>query len=423
MTGSHSQFIAAGLRTTALALRFGILFFVAKFLSPTNAGYFTLYYVAVQLASSILTLDVYAEVTRMLISRTQNAKDLVGFQIGVIIIASVFGAPLSLILYYFSSDAVPMALIFLFIPQVISEIFLNDLGRLLVPLARPFSTTVLTFLRSALWALPILFFMILGNSDDTLELFCYTWIFASIVSSCYALWSIYGAIDGWPKLTIDITSILSAVKYSMTFLIGSLLLRVIMGVDRFFVESTLGIELVAVYGTFVAVAFSQSSLLETGVSAWHFPKMAQAISKNDQAEFKRIWKLFVWQNTISSIALTVTISITFSFLTLHLLPSVYFENIRSFYIIMIGMFLYSVSIPFYYVVYSFRKDLSRVLSFAVGATIMICIAIYALPEMGLEGAGIMNLSAFAAVSVFRVVHAIFLLNEWSLSHLKEGDFR
>jgi|GEM_PF-4131250 len=403
--------LAGGLRASTLALRFVLMFFLAKFAPLEVVGLFGLYWAGLQLATTLLPLDVYAQSSRLILNKDMMRHEIISKHLGFVIIAIFFLGPLSAIAFALSSKNVSIFLAFFFFAHLVFEIISSESGRLLVPLGKPLAANFVLFIRSAIWVLPLIISLALGFILPKLENVIIFWLVGSVVSSIFSIGFLFKGFGGAIVPRIDLSWCYNIVCLSAFFLLSTLVFRSMLGADRFIVEHAFGVEAVAIYAFFASVSLGVLGLIESGVSAWHFPRLVKSIQDRNYALIKYELKVFVVKNTIASFFLMLLITLFFVFVTNRFLDDIYAENISMFYIISLSVFSYCISMPFHYVIYGFDKDYFLFGIYLISLLLMLIWAYFFMSGFGLMGAGMMLAVALGMIALLRFVVSVFLLSK------------
>ncbi len=404
---------AITLRGATLVIRFGLSLLVARNLDIEQTGLFFLYLAGVQIASSILPMDIYAFTTRALLQNHPSQKllsqTILERHFGSIVLISVVFSPLAAAIFYLSSPSVGLTLAVLFVAHSGMEALSNDIGRLMVPLSRPLLSAAYLFVRSAIWIIPA---AILLESKlwttDALGLILF-WFASSFAVTIIGTLAISRAIGSRVSILIDYRWVYLALRQSLVFLIGSIAFRFVIGGDRFLVERALGLEAVAVYGFYASLAIGLLALVETGSSAWNYPSLVKAIQSRDKDRVYRVFFPYLLQNTLASFALSAILVLGFSLLPDGTIDTVYLRNVETLHLVSLGVLSLCISLPFHYTIYGFGHDAFRLISMVIGMVIMVIAWSAFLPQSGLQGAGLMLALALGAVALIRVIGGFWLL--------------
>lgn len=405
MQGRIGQASAAGLRGVSLAARFALTLGLAAIVSPAQVGVFGLYWAGLQLASSLMGLDVYATTTRELLRPGANPAETIRRHIGFMLLIALIATPVATIAFRLSAPAVPGALIAIFFLQLPAEYYCQEFSRLLVPLSRPFEATLVLFIRSALWTpLPFVLIALIPQADP-IVLVALSWFLGTLSAALVTAVVVKRATGSWNLPKIDPRWAKSALLSSGVFFLGSLVFRGMLGMDRFLVNGILGIEVVGVYTVQASACLGALALVESGISAWWYPRLVNEIQAGDIAAASRTFKGFLRNSIGSAILLMGAIIAVFQVAAPILISHIYSDDLRGFYAMAIGVFLYAASMPYHYVLYGGGQDRKILGIYVIAATAMAIWALTMMKGMGVAGAGLMLAIALAAIAVGRIFAA------------------
>lgn len=409
MKTTTSQLLSSAMRAATLGLRFGLMFYLARSLPLAAVGLFGLYWAGLQLASSLITLDVYAHTARLFLKPGAESREITALHMGFVLMAIVILSPVAAIGFYASSSAITAPLLLLFVLHLPLEVITTDVGRLLLPLKQPLFSNIILFVRSALWVVPLVAVIEFDLFPVDVTTVVWFWLGGSVLALLMSFVAVQRALGMIVKPQLNLNWAKGALFGSGTFLAATLLFRSILGADRFVVERILGIEAVGVYALFASVCLGVLGLIESGVSAWHYPELVKCIQSRDGVSARKTLSLFVHQNTIAAIGLMILIAVGFTLATKILLAPVYYQNIEAFFAVVVGVLVYCVSMPFHYVVYGFHRDRILVGIYGVALAILVLWAIFFMKYFGILGAGLMLAIALTAIAMGRFVAGMLLM--------------
>lgn len=403
------QLVAVFLRSITLATRLGLMFYLANKLSVYHMGVFGLYWAGLQLSSSLAPLDVYAQTTRLLLSKGSDWSLLLKKHFGFLSISVFLFSPLAIYLNIKFGSGLEGFLLMLFIIHFPLEVFATDIGRLLIPLGHPLASTIVLFIRSALWFYPLVIVFEVFSFGDQLVAIVLAWTIGSFCAVLWGFWVLKKEVLKNFSPAFDISWIKSAVLGSCLFLLASLIFRILLGVDRFVINAFFDEEVVAIYALYVSVSLGVLALIETGVSAWCYPGLVSEIkNKNRQGVF-RLFREFLLKNTLSTLILFAFLVSIFPYATSIFLPPEYVDNISVFYVIALGAFFYCISMPFHYLIYGFSKDYFLILVYSFSLVFMMIWAYLFMADFGALGAGLLLLVTLFAIFLLRLIFSLKLL--------------
>lgn len=406
-----ASIISAGLRALTLLSRFVLMFFLARVLSPAEVGLFGLYWAGLQLASSLQTLDVYSYTVRIFLDPTSDIKRTTSLHMGFVTASIFLLTPISTFFFAKGGAGISESLLIVFLLHLPLEIISTDVGRLLIPLGKPLLSNTLLFIRSGLWTFPFIGLAYFNQLDSEIFTVVKFWLAGSALAAILSLLSIYRATEGFPLPTVDIQWIKKALIGTGLFFIATLLFRTVLGIDRFIVSHFWGLDAAGIYSLFASVCLGVLGLLESGVSALHYPELVRNIQKRDKYSVKTSLASFTRKNNIATGGLMVSILILFPIASSIYLNSNYNSEIGVFFAIAFGVAIYCLSMPYHYVIYGFRADNIMVYIYTSAFVVLILSAIILSLFFKTIGAGLMLSLALTTIGAGRFFSAHYLLRK------------
>ncbi|MCL5043065.1 MAG: hypothetical protein M1440_11565 [Gammaproteobacteria bacterium] len=399
------RMLAVVLRALTLASRFLLLFYLATKFDLVQMGLFSLYWAGLQLSASLIPLDVYAQTTRLILARTEETGSNLEKHFGFLFWAILILAPLAVYLNAKFGAKLEGLLLILFLFHLTIEVFATDLSRLLIPLGKPLLSNFSNFLKSAGWIFPLILLFELNIAEISPVTVINLWLGGSIVSVIVALRLSRLEKFRLSKIEIDIRWVKAAISGSFVFLIATLLFRSILGVDKFLVSAAYGEEVVAIYTVYAAGVLGVLALLESGVSAWHYPGMVQSIRNSNFDLAKSQFGKYFSQNIFSAFLLFLGLFLFFPSAAYVFLPDAYFDEISLFFVMSVGVVFYCITMPFHYVIYAFGRDVYFLMMYGVSLLLMFSWYFLFMKSFDVLGAGLMLSGALFSISLLRVLFA------------------
>lgn len=273
MASTSTRLLNLSLHGATLATRFLFVFFLAKYLSPSDVGYYGLFTATVGYSLYFVGLDFYTYVTREMIKTPMGERGrLLKGQAALAGILYVLFLPIAFALLYQYSGW-PSDLLVWFLPLLILEHFNQEMSRLLVALSQQIAASVVLFVRQGSWALVAVGMMYWDDSNRKLELVMLLWTVAGLAAALVAIMNLKRlGIAGWGEV-LDWGWIKRGVTVSTALLLATLALRGMQTFDRYWLEAIGGIEVVGAYVLFIGVAGSLLAFLDAGVFSFTYPTL------------------------------------------------------------------------------------------------------------------------------------------------------
>lgn len=343
------------LRGLSLVGKFLLIFFLARFLDPAQLGLYGLLVATVAYAIYLVGLDFYVVTTRAII-RTDRSRwgALLKSQLGLT--AGLYLTFTPLLLLLFITDNLPWSVAGWFFFLLILEHLNQELTRLLVAISKPLQANFLLFLRQGAWCLVVSLLMMYEPRWRTLEFVLAVWSFAGMAAALMAMWWVHAQrIGGWGN-RIDWSWIGSGLKVALPLLAATLALRALFTLDRYWLESLAGMEVLGAYVFYTGLATALVSFLDAGVFSFLYPSLIRAFHVQDAMSFRAEFKRLLIQTLLFSLCFAVLALLVIIPLLGWLDKPVYFEQQALFPWILAAIFLYALGMVPHYALYAQGHD-------------------------------------------------------------------
>ena len=352
---NSSQIVNIGLRGITLLSKFLLVFFLGKFLEPSQLGLYGLLTVTISYSLYFLGFDFYIFTTReVLKSASLQWGGLVKDQAVISFILYLFFLPLLSLIFF--KNILPWSLIAWFYILLVLEHLNQELSRLLVAVSEQLSASVNLFLRQGLWALSLIFLMYNDSTYRTLHFVLVTWTVGSFLALLIGIIRLYQlGISGWLN-DIDWKWIKRGLITSVPFLIATLALRALFTLDRYWFEALEGIEALGAYVLFIGLCNALMSFLDAGVFSFTYPALISTWNQKLPEGYRKILKRMIIQTGIISFGFSAVSLVAIEYLLLWLDKTIYIEKISLFPWLLSIMLLYSLGMIPHYALYSQGQD-------------------------------------------------------------------
>lgn len=359
------RLINLSLRGITLASKFLLVFFFARYLEPAEFGLYGLLVVTISYVIYPLGLDFYTFTTREILQHESKLwGGILKNQAALVSVLYVIFLPLLMMLFY--GGLLPWVVAGWFFALVIVGHLNQELMRLLVAISFPISATLTLFLRHGAWAVIVAGFMFFEPDFRQLDVVLLAWTIGEILALFLAALILRRQnIGGWYK-EVDWQWIGRGVKIALPLLFATLALRGLFTLDRYWLESLVGLELLAVYVLFMGIGNAIISFLDAGVFAFSYPALISSFHERDAQRFRQgVKKLFTQ---------TVSCSLFFMFVSFLILgpllnwidKPLYRDQHELFLWIQVAIFLYALSMVPHYVLYAQGRDRPLIFSHIAG---------------------------------------------------------
>ncbi|MGV2835658.1 lipopolysaccharide biosynthesis protein [Pseudomonas shirazensis] len=401
------------LRASTLIGKFLLIFFLARFLAPSDLGAYGLLSATVGYALYAVGLDFHTYSTRELLKCERSAwgRHLKGHGVLCLILYAVLG-PVLLLLFF--ANLLPWSLMPWFFMLLVLEHINQELARLLIAAREPIIASVILFFRSGLWAVLITVMMFLDPQWRFLESVFMAWAIGAFVAMVIGVWRARNLGIGQWNSAIDWGWIRRGVAIAIPFILATLALRGLSTLDRFWFQMLADLDTLGAYVLFTGIASALVSFLDAGVFAFIYPALIKAYQDQNHIAFVSGMRKLLIQTVVLSLFFVICALLAIHPLLTWLGKPLYFAQIHLFPWILTSAVLYALGMIPHYALYAQSKDKAIIYSHITSLAIFIGITALISPWLG----GL-------AVPIGLCVALLFILcwKTWSFFRLTPASFR
>lgn len=368
--GFYFRSLNLGLRSVTLASRFILIFFLARFLEPSELGLYGLVVATIAYALFFLGLDFYTYTTRELISLdvSEWGKIIKNHSALTLVLYGLF---LPFFLVLFTTGKLPWSLAIWFFILLIIEHLNQELMRLMVAMSQPVMANLFLFLRQAAWVIILIPIMYLDKSMRNINAVLTFWA----VGGCLALMSATvvlnkSKIAGWDQ-KVEWQWIRKGLKVSFPLLISTLAIRGLFTFDRYFFEELAGLDALGAYVFFFGIATAIYSFIDAGVFSFCYPRLIKAFQSKDEITFRIVMNQLTKQTLVLVVAFALCSLLLIDPLLDWLNKAIYQEKKEMFGWILLAIVFYVISMIPHYGLYAQGKDSHIIISHILGLMIFL----------------------------------------------------
>ncbi|TIH06506.1 lipopolysaccharide biosynthesis protein [Pseudomonas leptonychotis] len=291
------------LRGATLSCKFLLIFMLASYLDPTDLGLYGLLVVSIDFAVFVVGVDFYTYSNRELIKRgVGDWGDIFKAQISVSLFMLSLVVPVFVFVFVF--EFLPWGVFNWFIPLLVVEYFAQELNRVLVAISKQFIASVVLFVRSGVWVVAVALMLYYEPATRNLDVVLSFWFFGSLFACIVGVSVVCKQeVKGWVR-PIDYSWVKLGLWVAFPFLLSTLALRGIFTVDRYWMESLLGLEALGAYVLFIGMANVVVSFLDAGVFVFIYPGLIKAHEENNSEAFRLFMRKLIVQGFVVGVSLS-----------------------------------------------------------------------------------------------------------------------
>lgn len=396
-TGIYNIFF----RGLTLVSKFIFIIFLGKFsVDETNLGIFGILSTSIAFLIYFIGFDFYVFNTREIIKSPNEIVEKLRNQLFFHSIAYVVILPISIFLI-FSFKFVSIEYLWIFLFLVVSEHLGQELYRLFTTLEKSDKANIMLFLRSGLWVWYVLFDYFVLQNPVNLKRYIIIWAIFSwlsfLIFVIYITWII--GIKSLSYKTPNWKWIRTGVKTASFFLIGSISFQIIQLSDRFMIDYFYGKKLVGVYTAYAQFTNAIDVFTFSAITMIAYPKMIKEFDKKEK--YNNIKDKLLKHLTIVSFILILIIYFVGPLIFKFLGKESIIEELNTFYVLLIGVYLLIISNAFHYDLYVKKKDLLLLLIAVIGMLFNLILNLILIPKYDIFGASIATGITFFIIFILK----------------------
>ena len=352
------QLLNAGLRLVSLGSKLLLTLFMGKFLGLTEMGTYGLVAAYVAIAIPLLGMKLDYAVSReivdiqppALVCKLRDQFVLYAINYGLFAVLGLIGAVLW-------PDLIEPRLALLAIILAIVESVGAVTGGNLVSLKQPLSSTILFFIRSALWVFPVMIVAWLIPELRTANVIFMFWLAGAILSLLLTAWLWRGL--PWRHMLsvrVDWAWIWASVKLCLPIWVGAVAAAGAGNLDRFVVEVELGRDFVGIISFYGSFAVAQAALVQNGVVAFSYPRLVGYFRSGDHKAFRAEAVRMTIQCSLGVAVVAAIIGIIVPLLGHWFGRPEFADHAHVLWLILFGSWLKLSAEGLYYIMYARHQD-------------------------------------------------------------------
>ena len=351
----YSRLWNLGIRFLTMASRFIFIFFLAKYLSPSDIGIYGLVAATILYSLFFVGIDFYTFTTREL-PKYEKVKWGALLKNQAALSMLLYFALMPFLVMIFVFDFIPWNLAVWFFPLVLLEYFCQEFTRFFIAASEQIAASLVMFLRQGLWVLVLVYLMMNVEEYRNLDSLFFLWIMSCIVAIIFACLKFYKMkLGGWYD-GIDRKWIRAGIKVALPLLVSTLFLRAIYTVDRYWIQNLGGFEILGAYVLFMALANSFLVALDAIVVSYAYPKLISGYANSNPVFFKSQIKEMFYFSLFISVIFVLASSLLLPSVLIWIGKDIYLDNIHLFYWLLGGIILSGFSLIPHFALYAQRKD-------------------------------------------------------------------
>ncbi|WP_422416345.1 lipopolysaccharide biosynthesis protein [Pseudomonas sp. GZD-222] len=328
-----------------------LIIFLAKFLPASELGEFGLFVATVLICTLLTSFDFNKYMYRELFAHGSDGRArILGSHVKTIGCLFLLSAPL--FYFVFLYGLIPGEDVLYFYSILLLVLVSLELEALLTVLGKQLLASAVFFTQTSLWVffvIPVIYFF---PAYRNLEFIYISWIGGASLSIFIALFFLKSSDV---KVSFDGMGadwIIKGLKQSSIFLLSSLMLKLLLTIDRFAVEFHSTTELVGSYVFYISVVMGVYNFLEPGVFSFIYPKLLRSYKENDHAGYMAAHKELIFSTFAGVLVLAISLSYLVPYIVDVLELTAHRKSLDSLWLMILAGAMYMLGYIPHYVLYS-----------------------------------------------------------------------
>lgn len=388
------------LRGGGMAGKFLLIFILARLLPPEKLGVYGLLTVTVSYALYFLGLDFYTYTSRAMLHADKEVWPTMLRDQAVLFVCSYL-VVLPFLGLLFWVDLLPHEYVLVFYVLLVVEHLAQELNRLLITIGKPLEAGALLFIRSGSWCYALVALYLGGYSGVDLHVVIWMWIIADVVVVLCGISPLRYLPWSNLKKKIDWDWICKGLKVAGLLLVGTLALRGILTVDRYFVEGYTSTEITGVYTLYMGICFSLIGFVDAAVFSFRYPKLVSLYKTEKCQEFKAEKRKLARQALIVTFILAIAACLVIVPALEWIGQPIYLQYVHIFFVLLVASVCYVAGHIPHYTLYAMGLDRYIVRAHIAGLAAFVVVSMLCAPVYGVGGVSVALLIAVAIVGILK----------------------
>lgn len=404
MQQHFSKIISISLRLLTLISKFLFVFYISKDFSPEFLGKYSIFTTTILLSVFIVGVDYYTYTTRKIINSTDEKS--ITLEIAhqfVFYFLSFSICTASLVILFNFINIIEKKYYLLFFLILLFEHLSQELYRLFNTIKRVDIANLILFIRSGIWVLILIILNEFSTFQLSIELIYLMWLVFSGFSVLIGFLILKREYNIF-KINIkdlSISNILTGIKTSYVFFVGTILYKIVEYSNRYFIETTQGYTETGIYAFYSNISNVQVTIIDVMIFSFSYPKIIKICKENNKdlsPYIKTLQHKILFLSILISLGLLLFTKILFIYYPVF---NPYASNILLLPILLFGSIMLNSSLLYHYAIYAREDDFFLLKSMVVTCLLNISVNYLFVPLWGIMGAAIAQLITFSFLFIIK----------------------
>lgn len=415
-----------GLRGGGMVGKFLLIFFLARILPPEEVGIYGLFTATVSYAMYFLGLDFYTYSGRAMLHTEKTMwPAMLRDQAVLFVFSYLLVFPLLGMVFFFELLPIEYALVFYVLLTV--EQVSQELNRIMVTIGKPVAAGVFMFIRTGGWCYALVaaylgkaviieiqtVFVLIAEYVGRpiifdIESVLWLWVMADTLVIIGGFWLLRKLPWGDMTWRINWAWLSKGVRVSALFLLGTLALRGLFTLDRYFVDIFAGKQMLGVYTLFFGICNSLIGFVDAAVFSFRYPALVSLYKPDEHKAFNSAKRDFGHQTFFAVTAMALAAGLLIVPVLEWIGKPIYLQHLPVFYALLATSVAFVLSHIPHYALYAMGNDRNIVGANIVGVITFILYTAVLAPEYEVFG---------VVFALFMAVAVTGALKQWKVISL------
>jgi len=285
----------------------------------------------------------------------------------------------------FAAGLLPAGYILVFYALLAAEHLSQEITRLLVTIGKPLAAGILLFARTGGWCYLLVAAYLGGLVAIDLETVLVVWIVADVLALVAGAWVLREL--PWSRLAASVnwTWIVAGLRTAVLFLAGTLAVRALFAVDRYFLEVFASRDIVGVYTLYFGICNSLIAFVDAAVFSFRYPRLVALYRTGPHSEFEAARREFRRQTLVAIAVLGFAAAVLVVPVLRWIGKPIYLEHMPAFYLLLAACSVFVIGHIPHFALYAMGRDRSIAAAHIGGFVLFVALGAVLAPRFQLAG--------------------------------------
>ena len=389
------------LRGLGILSKFLLTFLITKKISLDFQGTFSLVSTTITLLVLFIGLDFYVYSNKLTIKTPSKAIFYLKNNLFFYLLVYILVVPIFFLVFNSVIQDSSFSIILLIIVVALEHLG-QEFFRMYIALQKVYFANVLLFIRTGLWAIVVVGYLIFQNNEINLSinelLLC--WAISAFISLILSFWY-FPKINLFFRQKIDFTWIKNGIRVSSYMFLATVFLKVVEYSDRYIIDYFMNKEAVGIYTFYYQLANLGNVIIFTLYISFIYPKIMREVYNNDWGEVKKHQKKLKVSSMVIILGLTLFYALTLSFFLSYVNRPQLYEYKWLLFGLLFSFMILNLSFASHYTLIAKNMELKILKITFISFIVSVLCNLFFIKNFGIAGALVAQILANTVLFVFK----------------------